>query len=42
MGIVVLNELIDLGNEFFDTFKGSPSNRFLSNQVEPDLHLVEP
>jgi len=38
----MLNELIDLGNEFFHAFEGSPPDRFLGNQVEPDLHLVEP
>lgn len=42
MSVVTLNELIDLGNEFFDTFKGSPANRFLSNQIEPNLNLIEP
>lgn len=38
----MLYELVDFGNEFFDTFESSPANRVLGNVVEPNLDLIEP
>ena len=42
MSIVALNKLIDLGNEIRDTTEAAAPDRSLGNDVEPDLHLVEP
>ncbi len=41
-GVVLLDELLDPGNEFLDTFERSPADGALGNEVEPDLDLVEP
>jgi len=38
----MLNEVIDFRGQVLDAPKGAPSNRLLSDQVEPDLHLVKP
>lgn len=40
--MVLLDKLIDFRNQLFDTLKGSSPNGPLCNQVEPDLHLIEP
>jgi len=37
--IIVLDKLIDLGYEFFDTFKGSPSILYPENSVFGGLRL---
>jgi len=42
MGVVVLNEVIDFCGQVLDAPESSPSNHLLSDQVEPDLHLVKP
>ena len=41
-GVVVLDELLNPGDEFLDTFKGAPTNGPLGDEIEPDLHLIEP
>jgi hypothetical protein len=38
----MLDKLIDLGYEFLDTFECAPSKGALSDDIEPDFHLVEP
>ena len=42
LGIVMLPELIDLGDEVFGALEGASPNGLLADQVKPDLHLVEP
>jgi len=41
-GIVLLDEMLDPGGEFLDTFERSPADGSLGNEVEPDFDLVEP
>lgn len=38
----MLNEVIDFRVQVLDAPEGASSNRLLSDQVEPDLHLVKP
>ncbi len=40
--IVVLDEVLDLGNQIANTLEGAASNGALRDDVEPDLDLVEP
>lgn len=36
------HKVLDLGNQFLDAAEGPPADSALGNDVEPDLHLVEP
>ena len=42
IGVVMLDELDDVGDELFHTPKGSAANGSSGDHVEPDLNLVEP
>jgi hypothetical protein len=37
MSIVLFHKVIDICSQFIDTFKGSPPNRSLRNDIEPNL-----
>ena len=42
MFVIVINKAFYLFYEIFDTAEGSPSNSFLGDDIEPNLHLIEP
>ena len=42
IGIVLSNELLNLGNQFLDALERTTANGSLGDDVEPDFHLVEP
>lgn len=39
---MLLGELFDFGDEFFDAAKGAPSDGFVGDDAEPALDLIEP
>jgi hypothetical protein len=40
--VVVVNILLDLDGQFFDTSQCSSPDRYLGNDVEPEFDLVQP
>ena len=42
MCVVMLNELVDLENQIFNTFKCSSTCCTLGNEIEPPLNLIQP
>jgi len=40
--VIVMDELSDFANQISNAPKSSPANRFLSDDVEPDLDLIKP
>ena len=42
VSVVVMNEAFDVGHQFPNAAEGSPADRFLGDDVEPDFYLVEP
>ncbi len=40
--VVVLDKLVDSGNEFFDAFERSAPDALLGDESEPALDLIEP
>jgi len=42
LAVVVLDELVDSGNEFFDAPERSAPDGLLGDEAEPSLDLIEP
>ena len=42
MGIVGLDEVLDLGYQFFDAAEGAAANGLLGDDAEPDFNLIQP
>ncbi len=42
MSVVVFDEVVDLGHQFFDTGKRTAADDLLRDDVEPTLDLVQP
>jgi len=42
MRVVVFDKLLDLSGQLFHAPEGSTPNCSLSDEVEPDLHLIQP
>jgi hypothetical protein len=42
MGIVMRDELIDFGHQFFDATESPSTDRLMGYPVEPDLNLIQP
>ena len=42
LGIVGLDEVLDLGYQFFDAAEGVAANGLLGDDVEPDFNLIQP
>ena len=42
LGVIVCDESVDLLRELLDTAESAPTNGALSDDVEPNLYLVEP
>jgi hypothetical protein len=40
--VVVLDKVVDLGDEVLDALEGSPADGILGGEVEPDSDLIEP
>ena len=40
--VIVLDEVIDSGDEFFDAAEAAAAYGLLGNETEPALHLIEP
>ena len=42
LSVVLFDELVDSGNQFFDASESSRPNGFLGDDVGPDFYLIEP